>query len=126
MEPSGSPERPILVVEDSDDLRATLRDLLEDEGYAVLTAANGIEALEVLAAGVRPGIILLDLMMPVMDGWEVLAAMQEDAELATLPVLSLSASREPGPTAPNVRGSLSKPMATEALLAEIRRCYERS
>ncbi len=64
----------ILVVEDDAATREALVLLLEAEGFAVRSAANGREALDVLeGAAVRPRLILLDLMMPVMDGWQFLA-----------------------------------------------------
>lgn len=66
----------ILVVEDEPDLRDTMCDLLELEGYAVVRAANGREALEALEEAGSPCLILLDLMMPEMDGWQFLEALR--------------------------------------------------
>ena len=76
----------VLVVDDDDDVRETLRDVVESEGCAALLAANGREALDVLAKH-RPCLIILDLMMPVMSGTEMLAALQKDAALSALPVV---------------------------------------
>src|SRR5262245_22552685 len=92
-----SPERPrprsILVVEDDADTRESLRAVLEVARYDVRTASNGREALEVLARIEAPGLILLDLMMPVMSGFEFLAARREDAALERIPVVIVSAWR---------------------------------
>jgi two-component system, chemotaxis family, chemotaxis protein CheY len=60
----------LLVIDDDDDVREVLRLVLEDEGFRVVTAANGRLALEALDAGLHPRLIILDLMMPVMSGWE--------------------------------------------------------
>ena len=64
--------RSILVIEDDDAIRETLQEALAMEGYEVLLAANGREALDIIHDGARPGLALLDLMMPVMDGWHFL------------------------------------------------------
>lgn len=76
----------ILVVEDEEESRESLRELLEIEGYDVETAANGKEALDKLES-IEPCIILLDLFMPVMDGWELLDKLRSDGRLARLKVL---------------------------------------
>lgn len=83
----------VLVVEDDDDLRVSLMTSLELEGYEVNEARNGQEALDVLHAGNRPGCILLDLMMPVMNGWQFRDAQQHDPDpaIADIPVIVLSA-----------------------------------
>src|SRR5919206_1695644 len=80
----------VLVVEDDFAIRETLRELLEDEGYRVAWAANGKEALARLHER-APRVILLDLMMPVMDGWEFRVAQQRDPALASIPVVVISA-----------------------------------
>src|SRR5689334_8429349 len=77
----------ILVVEDDQDIREALMSVLEDEGYTVLGAANGLDGLEVLARISRPCMILLDLMMPVMSGAEFLSQMRRDDILAPVPVV---------------------------------------
>ena len=76
----------VLVVEDEAESRDTLRELLELEGYEVQTATNGKEALEKLAV-LDPCIILLDLFMPVMDGWQVLDQLRSDGRLARIQVV---------------------------------------
>jgi CheY-like chemotaxis protein len=115
----------VLVVDDDHDVRAALVELLETEGYDVVAAANGRVALARLRAGVRPCAIVLDLMMPIMDGWEFRAAQLGDADLRDIPVIILSAA---GLSEEIVRAQLDplayvpKPPPTEGLLAAISRC----
>src|SRR5689334_11479746 len=80
----------VLIVEDDADLREMMAQLLTMEGFASTAVANGREALDYLRDGGRPNVILLDLMMPVMDGWEFLREQTRDTVLATLPVIILS------------------------------------
>ena len=82
------PEAPILVVEDEADLRQLISGLLRADGYATVTATNGSEALRLLREeGVQPCLILLDLLMPVMNGWTFLRRAREDRRLARVPVI---------------------------------------
>lgn len=80
----------VLVVEDDEDIRTDLTAILRVKGFAVEEAANGKEALARLRGGERPCLIVLDLMMPVMNGWELRAAMLADRELANVPVVVVS------------------------------------
>jgi CheY-like chemotaxis protein len=91
MERQAEIQRSVLVVEDDPAVRQTITDVLEEEGYVVNTAANGDEALLMLQQPPLPDVILLDLMMPTMNGWELHKHLQEDARLATIPVVVLSA-----------------------------------
>src|SRR5262245_26845005 len=85
------PAKAVLVVEDSIDTRDSLAFLLRSVGgYQVSTAANGQEALDRLRAGPRPGLILLDLLMPTMDGWEFCHRLRQDPALASIPVVVVS------------------------------------
>jgi CheY-like chemotaxis protein len=107
--------RPVLVVDDDPDIRETLRFVLEDAGFPVYCAENGKEALEVLAAAERlPGLILLDLMMPVMSGDEMLRALKAVHALAQIPVTIVTASGAPMP--PLASGLLKKPVDLDVLL----------
>src|SRR3954470_12764252 len=82
----------IVVVEDDDDVRTAVQEILQEEGYVTVGAANGKEALEVLRSSrARPCMILLDLMMPVMDGWEFLMRIDQEADLHLIPVAIMSA-----------------------------------
>jgi len=82
----------ILIVDDDDDIRLALAEVLEDEGYQVKTAANGNEALALLRSSESPCMILLDLMMPVMDGWAFREHQLKDPALADIPVYVISAA----------------------------------
>ncbi len=81
----------VLIVEDDDDIRETLLRLLDDEGYRPSACSNGREAIDQLRDGLHADVILLDLMMPVMDGWEFRLQQKADPRLAAIPVMALSA-----------------------------------
>jgi CheY-like chemotaxis protein len=109
----------VLVVDDDATLRETLRVVLEDEGYAVVTAENGAAALAALPGLPRPFTVLLDLMMPVMSGWELLARLREIGALNEVTVLVMTASREPAPP-PGAAAWLRKPMELAELLETVK------
>jgi CheY-like chemotaxis protein len=120
-----SPREPasILVVEDDADVRDTLVLVLESEGFVVRAARDGREALDILHGGFRPRLILLDLMMPVMNGWEFRAETKRDPALSSIPVVFVSAL-EPAPdraAALDAAGFLHKPFDLEALLQTVGR-----
>src|SRR6266545_1579326 len=107
---------PILVVEDDPDIRDSMQMVLEDEGFQVITAANGAEAEQELERIEQPCVVLLDLMMPVMTGWEVLEHLRRDGRLDDhgLHVIVVSASLGQLP-----RGTyrcMRKPVRIEKLL----------
>jgi CheY-like chemotaxis protein len=81
----------VLLVDDDEDLRDSVRDLLQRRGYTVATAEDGAAALSKLAQMERPCIVLLDLVMPGMDGWKLLTALQADPTFAAVPVVVASA-----------------------------------
>lgn len=85
-------EHLVMVVDDDDDIRETLAGLLEDEGYAVAAFATGRDALAALREGLAPRVILLDLMMPVMDGAEFRREQLADPKLAPIPVVLVTAA----------------------------------
>jgi CheY-like chemotaxis protein len=116
---------PILVIDDDQAMRDMLETVLLDEGYSVILARNGKEGLE-LAARQRPALVLLDLMMPVMDGWQFLEAIKQMPEFANLPVLLLSASRQLASTARQnpVKAYIPKPFELVKLLDYIDRYKE--
>jgi len=115
-------EVPVMLVEDDPDIRSMLSQLLELEGYAVKAWADGEEALAALRAGERPFLILLDLMMPKMDGWQFRSAQMAQADLVAIPVVVLSGDvREADPTSLRADGYLKKPIDLEVLLEVVRR-----
>jgi CheY-like chemotaxis protein len=82
----------VLVVEDDVDTRDALCEALGLYGYSAVPAENGQHALDVLRSGSRPCVILLDMMMPVMDGWGFRASQQQDRALSSIPVVCISAN----------------------------------
>jgi len=82
----------ILIVDDDAESREALAHLLANEGYGVICAENGRQALDYLISGSRPALIILDLMMPVMSGWEFRARQKIDPKLKSLPVVVMTAS----------------------------------
>jgi signal transduction histidine kinase len=117
---SGLPRR-VLVADDDRDIRESLEDLLEDEGYEVLSAENGKQALKCLQSGGGADAILLDLRMPEMDGWEFRALQKNDERLKGIPVVALSGDRSPQALAISADAYLRKPVATAELLATLDR-----
>jgi CheY-like chemotaxis protein len=104
-----SPEH-ILIVEDDRDLRETLREALELEGYLAVSVENGRAALRHLATGARPCMILLDLMMPVMDGWTFRQELLKDRELAAIPIIVMTAATAARAAAVAAHAILYKPL----------------
>ena len=92
----------ILVVDDDPDIRTSLAEILGDEGYRVAGARNGREALDYLRRRTRPSLILLDMMMPDMDGWLFRREQQKLPELASIPPTSGPAA---GGTSVTITGS---------------------
>lgn len=114
----------ILIVDDDDDIRDTLRDILTDLGHQVLEAANGRAALDLLsAAEALPDLILLDLGMPVMNGLEFRQAQWEDARLAPIPIVLITAAGDPLDKRRAIRpdAMLAKPFRFEDLVAVLER-----
>ena len=113
----------VLVVEDERSILEALSELLEDEGYAVVTAADGTEALEQLLRGLRPCLIVLDLMMPRMNGDDFRNAQMKFAAFKEIPVIVLSAA-DFSKASVTVQFAnvefLSKPVAPETLLRVVR------
>jgi CheY-like chemotaxis protein len=113
----------ILIVDDDEAIRDSLGEFLTDEGFAVKTANNGREALDILTTGFRPCAILLDLMMPVMDGWDFRAEQLVAREFADIPVALISGF---GFSAASMRAQfpgielLDKPVSLPRLLAFVR------
>jgi signal transduction histidine kinase/CheY-like chemotaxis protein len=111
--------RGVLVVDDDADMRGAVADVLADAGFPVATASNGEEALAALRSGRRPGVILLDLLMPVMNGFEFRKAQRNDPAFAAIPTVVISASAELDARRGELEGTevLRKPVDMEALVA---------
>jgi CheY-like chemotaxis protein len=111
----------VFVVEDDIDTRDMLARFLELEGFHVELAANGQQALERLSAGVHPCVILLDLMMPIMDGWQFRRQQILDAQLAKIPVIVVSAAGKERIAEIDANAYLSKPVDLDQLLERVSR-----
>jgi CheY-like chemotaxis protein len=117
-------DRRVLVVDDDPSIREALSDLLGDEGYRVTTAPNGAEALNLLRAPgeLRPCVILLDLMMPVMNGQQFYAEQQRDPALAAIPIVVISADGNVALKAAAFGGEfLAKPVRLDTVLGVLGR-----
>ena len=112
----------ILVVDDDPDIRQTLTEILVDEGYAALTAGDGVEALSLLRSDRPPALVVLDLTMPVMDGFEFLAEQRRDAAVAGIPVVVITAGVKRRSEDLGVAAVLAKPFSVAELLSNIEAC----
>ena len=112
---TAKPASVVLVVEDEAESRDTLRELLELEGYQVETASNGKVALEVLET-IEPCVVLLDLFMPVMDGWQVINRLRTDGRLGKMNVLVITSA---GHRAPSDLPVLQKPINIDRLISTL-------
>lgn len=104
----------VLIVEDDESIRETMQLALELRGYSVFTAGNGQEAIEALRGIPRPCLILLDLMMPVMDGWGFVKALEHDPQRGNIPVVVVTAFASQSCSI-NARSILSKPVPLDVL-----------
>jgi CheY-like chemotaxis protein len=108
----------VLAVDDEFDLTSTIRAILEGEGYRLEVCANGREALDRMTA-IRPDLVLLDVMLPVVDGYGVLATMRQTTELADVPVVLMN-SFPPKRNDGDWQGCLRKPFRLGTLLDAVR------
>jgi CheY-like chemotaxis protein len=113
----------VLIVEDDPGLREALSQVLADEGYDSLSARDGLEAVNCLKKGNRPDVILLDLSMPVVNGWEFRMFQKRDSDLARIPVILITAG---GYTREEVAwlepsALLPKPIDLPSLLSVVRK-----
>ena len=115
----------LLIVEDNAVVRQGLAVLLEREGYEVALSAEGRQALGDLECSPRPDLVLLDMLLPILDGWRFLEELQSLQPPLTAPIIIVTGSDAIGhdwAQAHGCAGLLRKPIEMEALLAEIRRC----
>jgi CheY-like chemotaxis protein len=117
---SADSQCPVLIVEDDEDLRDMMAQLLTIEGFEPATVANGREALDYLHTSEKPHVILLDLMMPVMDGWEFRRQQKADPDLARVPVIVLSALDAGRASTVDATAFLKKPLDFDRLLELVR------
>jgi len=106
----------ILVVEDDKDLRESLCEALRFEGYQVICAEHGEAALRHLSTGAKPCVILLDLMMPVMDGWTFRSEILKDQALAAIPVVVMTAASPARARSVPSATVLQKPLQMDAVV----------
>jgi CheY-like chemotaxis protein len=118
----------VLVVDDDMEIRQALTDILQDEDYDVRAAANGREALEMVERGPCPDVILLDVMMPVMDGWHFLSARLAHPRLVEVPIIIISAGMEAEREAHKVGvfEVARKPLHVDDLVRRIEDCRRRA
>jgi CheY-like chemotaxis protein len=123
MDSKDGKNRSILVVEDDPELLDGLAELLESEGYRVRRARHGLEALGHLRAGPLPAVILLDLMMPIMNGWQFRHEQRMDSEISKIPIVVISARTDLSAHAQwlEADGYLEKPVRPDILLATVAR-----
>jgi DNA-binding response OmpR family regulator len=123
---SAEVERPftVLVVDDDASIRKMIIAALRREGYRFLEAANGQQALDLMRSD-RPHVVVLDLMMPILSGWDVLKQRHGDQDLEQIPVIIISANRDPEVATAVDQGIcafLPKPFDIRALSALVRSC----
>jgi CheY-like chemotaxis protein len=118
---SGSRRERILVVDDDVDVRNAIASLLEDEGFQVACCGDGRRAWELLHLGPPPDLMILDLMLPGMDGWQLRTQQRADPDLRHIPVLAISADGSPKAAAIHADAFLAKPVSAEILLHAVER-----
>jgi CheY-like chemotaxis protein len=111
----------VVVVDDDESVREAIADVLALDGYAVLTACDGDDGLRVLQTAPRPCVALIDLVMPRLDGWEMMRALAAAESLRDIPVVCTTAGREDVPV--GCSGVLHKPFDEHALSEAVRRAF---
>jgi CheY-like chemotaxis protein len=125
LEKQAAERRAVMIVDDDDAIREALEDVLSDEGYDVVGVSDGQQALDYLLADLhpekRPSAILVDLWMPVMDGWKFLDALLEDPRLSRIPLVVLTAARDQRARDLRVAEVLTKPVQLQQVLGALER-----
>lgn len=114
--------RTVLVVEDDEAARRQLAELLGQQGYGVLTAAHGEEALRRLRSDPAPDVMLLDMLMPILDGWHLLERLRQEGPAVPVIVTTGTILTREWAESHGCHGFVHKPIEPDALLQEIRRC----
>jgi CheY-like chemotaxis protein len=112
---------PVLVVEDNESIREDLAMLLTDAGHQVVAVANGLEALEKLRWGLKPCVILLDMRMTVMTGWEFRAEQKLDPEFSTIPVVAMTTGQWKPDDLTDFSDRIEKPIRLDRLWSTLDR-----
>jgi two-component system, OmpR family, response regulator CpxR len=125
-EPTAIARKTILLVEDDLDIRDVVQEVLEEQGHDVVPARTGRQALEFLALDSQspPDIVILDLMMPIMTGWQVLETIRRSPQLADIPVVVVTAATQDRPL--GAQAFLRKPFDIRDLLETIRKLPPRA
>jgi CheY-like chemotaxis protein len=111
----------VLVVEDDQDIRELIADILTGEGFPVEQASNGAEALHKMKAGFAPDVVLTNLLMPVMDGYQLNAELKRHAGWSSIPTIVMTAGRAQPNALADVEAVLQKPVDLEHLLARVKK-----
>jgi CheY-like chemotaxis protein len=116
----------LLVVDDDEPTREALQEILEREGHRVVTASNGAEAIARMRQTPQPELVIMDLMMPVMDGWDLAALLRAEPAFADPPMIIVTAFGERAlQRAPVATAYLSKPLKADRVIQEVARALER-
>lgn len=121
---ASSVQRTVLVVDDDPDIREVVGLMLQDEGYQVATAADGLQALDEVARHL-PDVVLLDLWMPAMDGWTFQAHLRERSPETPVVVMTAGRGQEAEVDRRQVAGYLTKPFDIDSLLGAVERVTKR-
>lgn len=122
METTPSAAKKILIVEDNATAREGFALALRQAGYAVTTAEDGEAALSMVRAGMVPDLLILDMLLPVLDGWHLLERLRKEGPAVPVLVATGTILTPEWATDKGCRGLLRKPVDNDALLAEVRRC----
>jgi CheY-like chemotaxis protein len=112
----------VLIIDDDEEIRRSLGEVLREQGHEVDLAAHGQDALTQLRSGIRPSLIILDLMMPVMDGWRFRSNLVDDPELSEIPIIVLTGVGDHWGLPEGTSVHLRKPFDLKRLLREVERC----
>lgn len=118
---AAAPGPTVMIVDDDDAIREALEDVLSDEGYRIVGMSDGQQALDHLNAEGPPAAILLDLWMPVMDGWKFLDALLDDSRFSRIPLIVLTAARDQRARELRVSEVLTKPVQLQQVLSALER-----